>query len=169
MIYLSTLWQLQPSGLNTPTTASVMEAEHLRRCSIWNKQTKKPSKKQLTWYSCDFCFNCIKCFLFLTIVWKVLRREISSSNFITVHLLLKITKTNWLVRSTNWSFHGRTCAELRHIFPCVPTAQGDRPEQDTSAGPVTVAIDGFGQSLNKLKYLKLVPHQTMGLNVICVG
>lgn len=39
MIYLSTLWQLQPSGLNKPTTASIMEAEHLR-CSvsaIWNK------------------------------------------------------------------------------------------------------------------------------------
>lgn len=50
MIYLSTLWQLQPSGLNKPTTASIMEAEHLR-CSvsaIW--KTKTP--KELALQSC---------------------------------------------------------------------------------------------------------------------
>lgn len=29
-IYLSTLWQSEPSGLNEPTSDSIVEAEHLR-------------------------------------------------------------------------------------------------------------------------------------------
>lgn len=55
MIYLSTLWQLQPSGLNKPTTASLMEAEHVR-CSvlaIWNKQPPPPfPPKELALHLC---------------------------------------------------------------------------------------------------------------------
>lgn len=41
MIYLSTLWQLQPSGLNNPTTASIMEAEQLRCSASANRNKKK--------------------------------------------------------------------------------------------------------------------------------